>query len=221
MLGDINDRERLDFALGGCDVCIHTAAYKNLDLSEYNIESTFETNIFGTMNVVKACMAAGVKKAVLVSSDKAVNPTSAYGISKLAQERIWLWASRVFKGCDFITGRFGNFIGSSGSCFEVWDRQKEAGEKITVTSMGAERYFIEIADVARFIVKIMDIGVNGRIYIPKMKKHEICELAQEYTGCEFEDMVITGLRDGEKECESLYSHYELEQLIDIGDYYVL
>jgi len=103
MLGDINDRERLDFALGGCDVCIHTAAYKNLDLSEYNIESTFETNIFGTMNVVKACMAAGVKKAVLVSSDKAVNPTSAYGISKIAQERIWLWASRVFKGCDFIT----------------------------------------------------------------------------------------------------------------------
>jgi len=221
MLGDINDRERLDFAMKGCDACIHTAAYKNLDLSEYNIESTFETNIFGTMNVAKACMAAGVKKAILISSDKAVEPISTYGVSKNAQERIWLWAARVFKGCDFVTCRFGNFIGSSGSCFEVWDRQIAAGEKITVTSVVAERYFIEIADVARFIIKIMEIGENGRIYIPKMKEKNIYKLALEHTGCKPEEIVITGLREGEKMRESLYSEHERKRLIGRGDHYVI
>jgi len=88
LLGDINDRERIGFAMKGCDVCVHTASYKNLSISEYNLESTFETNIFGTLNVAKACMAAGVKKSILVSSDKAVDPDSVYGVSKLAQEQI-------------------------------------------------------------------------------------------------------------------------------------
>lgn len=218
MLGDINDRERLDFALAGCDVCIHTASYKNLDLSEYNLESTFETNISGTLNVAKACMEAGVKTAILVSSDKAVDPISAYGISKNAQERIWLWAARVFKGCDFVTGRFGNFTGSSGSCFEVWSRQKELGEKITVTHPEATRYFIEIADVTRFIIKIMDIGLNGKIYIPKMQEKRIYDLAKEYTS---EEILITGLREGEKLHESLYSEHERKRLVGRGDYYEL
>jgi len=220
MLGDINDRERLDFALDGCDVCIHTAAYKNIDTTEYSLEQCFQTNISGTMNVVKACMAAGVKTAILISSDKAVNPVSSYGVSKNAQERIWLWAARVFKGCDFITGRFGNFIGSSGSCFEVWDRQMEAGEKITVTSKDATRYFIEIADVARFVIRIMMTGTNGRIYIPSMQEKDIYRLALAHTGCKPEEISIIGLREGEKLHEELYSDHELKTVILIsGDQY--
>lgn len=219
LLGNINDRERLDFALQGCDICIHTAAYKNIETTEYSLEQCFRTNIDGTINVAKACMAAGVKKAVLVSSDKAVEPISAYGVSKNAQERVWLWAARVFKGCDFVTGRFGNFIGSSGSCFEVWDRQKDAGEKITVTSTDATRYFIEIADVVNFIIKIMDIGENGRVYIPKMQEKSIYSLALEHTGCKLGEISITGLREGEKLHEELYSGHERKRLIGRGDYY--
>jgi len=203
----------------GCDICIHAAAYKNLDITEYSLEQCFRTNITGTLNVAKSCIAAGVKKSILVGSDKAVEPVSAYGVSKNAQERIWLWAEFVCKECSFMICRFGNFIGSSGSCFEVWDRQKEAGEKITVTSIVAERYFIEIADVARFIIKITEIGGNGRIYIPDMKEQNIYKLAKEYTGCREEDIVITGLREGEKLRESLYSEHERKRLIGRGDYY--
>lgn len=220
ILGDINDRERLDFALDGCDVCIHTAAYKNLDVTEYNVESTFETNIFGTLNVARACMAAGVKSAFLVSSDKAVDPTSAYGVSKLAQERIWLWATRVYHGCDFMIGRFGNFYGeSSGSCFEVWDRQKESGKKITVTDTKASRYFIPVEDVVSFIIRILKVGKDGRIYIPKMEESRIYPLAMSWTGCKPDDILITGLREGEKVHEELYSGYELTRIKDRGDYY--
>ena len=221
ILGDINDRERLDFALDGCDVCIHTASYKNLDITEYNVESTFETNIFGTLNVARACMAAGVKSAFLVSSDKAVDPTSAYGVSKLAQERIWLWATRVYAGCDFVIGRFGNFVGSSGSCFEVWDRQKESGEKVTVTDAKASRYFIPIEDVVSFIIKTLKFGKSGRIYIPKMDKERIYPLAMKWTGCKPDDILITGLREGEKVHEELYSGYELTRIKDRGGYYEL
>lgn len=219
ILGDINDRERLDFAMRGCDVCIHTASYKNLDITEYNVESTFETNIFGTMNVVRACIANNVKKAVLISSDKAVDSTSAYGVSKNAQERIWLWASRVYPECDFMIGRFGNFVGSSGSCFEVWDRQKDAGEKITVTDAKAARYFIPIEDVVSFIIRILKIGKDGKIYIPKMEEERIYILAMRWTGCKPDDIRITGLREGEKIFEDLYSEYESATIKDRGDYY--
>jgi len=219
MLGDINDRERLDFALQGCDVCIHAAAYKNLDITEYSLEQCFKTNIDGTMNVAKACMAAGVTTAILVSSDKAVEPISAYGVSKNAQERIWLWAAMVFKGCDFVTGRFGNFVGSSGSCFDVWDRQMKAGEKITVTDVAAERYFIEIYNVVNFIIKIVNIGKTGRIYIPKVQEKNIYKLAIEHTGCEPKEISITGLREGEKLHEELYSEHEQKRMIGRGDYY--
>lgn len=219
LLGDINDRERLDFAIDGCDTCIHTASYKNLDITEYSLEQCFQTNIFGTMNVARACMAAGVKTAILVSSDKAVDPTSAYGISKNAQERVWLWAARVHRGCDFVIGRFGNFVGSSGSCFEVWDRQKESGRKITVTDTKASRYFIPIEDVVSFIVMMIKFGRNGSIYIPKMDEERIYPLAMSWTGCKPDDILITGLREGEKLCEELYSRHESTIIKERGDYY--
>jgi UDP-N-acetylglucosamine 4,6-dehydratase len=219
ILGDINDRQRLDFALDGCDICIHTASYKNLDITEYSLEQCFQTNIFGTMNVARSCMAAGVKSAFLVSSDKAVDPTSAYGISKNAQERTWLWAARVQRECNFMIGRFGNFVGSSGSCFEVWDRQKESGEKITVTDTRASRYFIPIEDVVSFIVRMLKYGKNGRIHIPKMDEERIYALAMRWTGCKPEDILITGLREGEKVREELYSQYESTIIKDKGDFY--
>ena len=222
LLGSINDRERLDLALRGCDICIHTASYKNIDLSEYNIESTFETNVTGTINVAKACMAAGIKKAILIGSDKSVEPISTYGVTKNSQERIWLWAARVHEGCDFMTCRFGNFIGSSGSCFEVWDRQKEAGEKITVTDLAAERYFITLHDVVSFVIRILEIGENGRIYIPaNMKLQNIYKLALRHTGCGPNEISLTGFREGEKVCEKLYSQHEATRIKDEGEYYVL
>jgi len=220
LLGDVRDKERVDFAVRGVDVVIHTAAIKNLEISEYNIEDTIKTNIMGTMNVAKACMEQGVSKNVLISSDKSVEPVSAYGVSKNAQERIWLWAAKVFDGCDFMTCRFGNFILSSGSCYYVWDRQRELGEKITVTHLDATRYFIEIKDVAGFIIRILEIGENGRIYIPKgMQEKNIYKLAIEHTGCEPKEISITGLREGEKVRELLYSEHEQKRLIGRGDYY--
>jgi len=223
LLGSVNDRERLDLAMQACDICIHTAAYKNLDLSEYNIEETIKTNVDGTINVARACMAAHITKSILIGSDKAVEPISTYGVTKNTQERIWLWAARVHKGCDFMTCRFGNFYGeSAGSCFEVWDRQKEAGEKITVTDTTAERYFIPIEDVVAFVIGVLTVGESGRIYIPaNMKRQNIYKLALEYTGCSPDEITITGFREGERVHEKLYSQHESTRITDMGDHYVI
>jgi UDP-N-acetylglucosamine 4,6-dehydratase len=118
-----------------------------------------------------------------------------------------------------MTCRFGNFIGSSGSCFDVWDRQKEAGEKITVTDTSAERYFISIPQVVNFITRIHEIGSNGKIYIPKMDSLNIYHLAMQWTEHNAKNILITGLREGEKVNELLYSEHERKKLIEGDDFY--
>lgn len=221
LYGNIRDKDRVDFAMQGVDVVVHAAALKNLEITEYNVDDTIQTNIIGTLNVANAIMDHQVREAILISSDKSVDPDSVYGVSKLAQEQIWLWCARVREGCDFMIGRFGNFVGSSGSCYKIWDRQKEAGEKITVTDLTAERYFISIPDVAACVLRMVKGGENGRIYIPTMKTTNIYQLAMEYTGCDAEDIEVIGLRGNEHVFERLYSQQEATRLCDKGDYYEL
>ena len=221
LYGSIRDRDRVDFAMEDVDVVVHAAALKNLEITEYNAEDTIQTNIVGTLNIANAIMDHQVSEAVLISSDKSVDPDSVYGVSKLAQEQIWLWCARVHSGCDFTIGRFGNFIKSSGSCYEIWDQQRESGKKITVTDMSAERYFIQMESVAACVLRMVQGGENGRIYIPKMETKNIYKLAMEYTGCEAGDIEIMGLRGGEHMFERLYSQSEAKRLCDKGDYYVI
>ena len=221
LYGSIRDKERVDFAMQDVDIVVHAAALKNLEITEYNVEDAIQTNIVGTLNIANAIMDHQVSEAVLISSDKAVDPDSVYGVSKLAQEQIWLWCARVHDGCDFTIGRFGNFIRSSGSCYEVWDQQRERGEKITVTDMSAERYFIPLESVAACVLRMVRGGENGRTYIPKMETKNIYQLAMEYTGCTAEDIEITGLRGEEHMFERLHSRAEAIRLRDKGDYYVI
>jgi FlaA1/EpsC-like NDP-sugar epimerase len=221
LYGNIGNKERVDFAMEGVDVVVHTASLKNLEITEYNVDDTIQTNIVGTLNVANAIMDHEVGKAILIGSDKSVDPDSVYGVSKLAQEQIWLWCARVYKGCDFMIGRFGNFIGSSGSCYEVWDRQKAAGKKITVTDISAERYFISIEDVAVCVLRMVKGGENGRIYVPKMEMKNIYQLAIEHTRCDAEDIEVTGLRGNEHVFERLHTQREATRIKDMGDHYVV
>lgn len=221
LYGSIRDEDRVDFAMQGVDIVVHAAALKNLEITEYNVEDTIQTNIIGTMNMANAIMAHQVSKAVLISSDKAVVPDSMYGVSKLTQEQIWLWCARVHTGCDFTIGRFGNFIQSSGSCYQIWDQQREQGRKITVTDMAAERYFIQMEDVAACVLRMVQLGENGRTYIPKMETKNIYQLAMDYTGCKPEDIEIIGLRGDEHVFERLHSQAEANRVCDKGGYYVI
>ena len=117
LIGDVRDRNRLDLALKNIDLVFHAAAQKHVGISEYNPQECIKTNIYGTQNVIESCIYNRVKKFLLISTDKAVNPINLYGASKLVAEKITLNANNLStkNGCWFAVARYGNVIGSKGS----------------------------------------------------------------------------------------------------------
>lgn len=219
--GSIVDRSRLDFALRDVDLVIHTAAIKNILISEDNPWETIRTNVKGTYNVAMACTAHKVEKAIFISSDKAVESTLLYGDSKAVGEKLWRWSNRHSKNTMFSIIRSGNFKESKGNVFETWDRQIKDGKDITLTDPQMERYFIPISDIARFILLVEDIMQGGEIFIPKMELYNMHDLAEAYAkrhGCGIE---IVGARTGEKLIEKLYTQEESTRIEDHKDYLVI
>lgn len=205
--GYVQDYTRLHYAMIGVDYCIHTAALKNLEVTEDNVPELNRTNIMGTENVARAAKECGVKAAVLISTDKCVQPKSAYGASKLCAEHLWRWAARHQTNTRFITLRSGNFIKSAGNVFELWDQQFARGEPLTLTDKAMKRYFIDTEKVADIILKLAEVGENGQTIIPKMREDSLMDIAMErYPGCTFRTI---GKRHGEKERESLMTDDEI------------
>jgi len=204
--GDICDLDRIDFAMRGVDVCIHAAALKNLEIAEYNIDALLRTNIQGTLAVARAAMKRRVKHAILVSSDKAVLPTTAYGASKAMGEKIWLWANRIQRYTTFIILRSGNFYESRGNVLEIWKKQAEKGEPLTITSPEMKRYFIRTDKVARIILDLPGNVSGGEIVIPWMEEHNI-ELLARYLYPNAKTTRIP-IRPGEKMVEEIVNPHE-------------
>ena len=204
MYGDIRDMERMRDALDGVDVCIHAAALKNIDVTEYNTPELIKTNVGGTENIIKACAYNSVERLISISSDKAVHPTTAYGTTKLLGEDLMKWAARIGHPSELITFRPGNFWSSNGNVFEVWERQVNDGQPITITDPAMERYFIPLADVARVI---LDMGLpDGHTIVPSMECFNIAQIAKErYPAAQTK---IIGRRPGEKMKEELWTHQE-------------
>lgn len=214
--GDIRDLSRVMLAMKGVDVCIHTAAMKNLNISEYNVPELIHTNVTGTQNLVLSAIELGVRHFIFVSSDKAVHPTTAYGATKLMGENIIKWAGKIQDKTKFTIIRPGNFWQSKGNVFEVWEKQVKQGKPLTLTNNMMIRYFIETEKVA-----IMIIGLVGATQfehttiIPNMKFYVIAEeLKKRYPEAE---ITITGRRDGEKDIEKLWA--DSEKVVDNGDFW--
>lgn len=144
-LGDVRERERLRRALEGVDYVIHCAALKRVEAGEYNPGEFAKTNIMGTLNLIEASHDAGVQRVVGISTDKALNPTNAYGASKLMMERCLLAANnqRGLNGPTFAVARFGNVAGSRGSVIQTWRGLIESGaESLPVTDRRCTRYWL-------------------------------------------------------------------------------
>jgi UDP-N-acetylglucosamine 4,6-dehydratase len=204
--GDIRDFTRVHYAMQGCDTVIHTAAMKNLDVTEGDVPELCLTNVNGTVNIAKSAVACGVDCCILISTDKAVYPASAYGASKLLSEWIWRWASRTQMRTRFVTFRSGNFKQSAGNVLEVWDRQAKAGEPLTITDPDMERFFIDTRAAAGLVCDLPDYASNGDIIVPKMPQQKIVDLlAEQFPGCSYK---LIGKRPGEKSAERLMSDDE-------------
>ena len=224
IIGELKDKEYMDYILSKlkCDVIFHCAAYKHVPLMEENPVAVIENNVFGTKNILDAAIKAKVSKFVLISTDKAVSPVSIYGASKMISEKLLLDAAAKAKeenlNSDFMFVRFGNVLGSRGSVLPLFMSQIQTGGPITVTDKNMQRYFMTIPEACSLVLKTGGVGKNGFSYLLDMgepiKIIEMAEQCIKFSGLEpykDVDIVITGLRKGERLDEPLWLDEENPQ----------
>lgn len=198
-IGDVRDVERMTELLRGMDLVIHAAALKHVVMAEKNPEECWKTNVEGTRNVREACAKNSVRKCILISTDKAVNPVGVYGESKYQAESIFL-ESVEGQVTDFRIVRLGNVVDARGSVFELFRKQRQTGV-VEVTHEEATRFYISQEKAAQFILRNFLHCQLEKVSYPIMKSIRIMDLAKTLApDC---DIVITGLRAGDKLHEEL------------------
>ncbi len=214
VIGDLQDSDFMTFILKRlkADVIFHCAAHKHVPMLEFNPIEAIKNNVFGTYNLIKAAEASGTEKLVLISTDKAVNPSCIYGVTKKISEMLVLEERR--KGQDFMVVRFGNVLGSRGSIIPLFKEQILAGGPVTVTHPETTRYFMTIPEASSLVLKAGGVGENRGLYVLDMGEPlKILELARQmirFYGYGEEDIPINyiGMRPGEKVIERLWSDGE-------------
>ncbi len=216
VVGDVKNAARLDQLLAKHQpkVVFHAAAYKHVPLMENeNVSEAFNNNVLGTYTLASACKAAKVDKFVLVSTDKAVNPTNVMGATKRLAEMVCQGLQEA-KGTRFVMVRFGNVLGSSGSVIPKFREQIKAGGPITVTHPEITRYFMSIPEAAQLVMQAGLMGAGGEIFVLDMGEPvRIVDLARDMiklSGLQEDEIAIefSGLRPGEKLYEELLADDE-------------
>src|SRR5574344_1897016 len=214
IIGDMKDRAYTDYIISHtkCDVVFHCAAYKHVPMMEENPVAAIENNVFGTKNLLDAAITFGVEKFVLISTDKAVEPVSVYGVSKMLCEKLVLDASRhASPEQAFMFVRFGNVLGSRGSILPIFMEQIQNGGPVTVTDPKMERFFMTIPEACSLVLQTGGVGKNGISYLLDMGEPiKIVNLAEQiirFSGFEpYKDIDIKfiGARRGERMVEPLW-----------------
>lgn len=210
-IASVRDRRRLYavFAAYRPQVVFHAAAHKHVPLMEESPTEAVKNNVFGTWNAVCACETYGVEKFVLISTDKAVNPTNVMGATKRMCEQV-LQSRKGVAGTEFAAVRFGNVLGSNGSVVPLFQRQIAAGGSVTITDKRIIRYFMTIPEAAQLVLEAGAMAHGGEVYVLDMGEPvKILDLAENlirlsgYTPYRDIDIVEIGLRPGEKLYEEL------------------
>ena len=214
VLADIRNSETLTaiFQDRKPDVVFHAAALKHLPMLEQYPSEAWQTNILGTLNVIRACEAAGVETLINISTDKAANPTSVLGLSKRVAERLVSWHGGQ-SNRRYLSVRFGNVIGSRGSMLPTFRSLIEAGKPVTVTHPDATRYFMTIPEACQLVLQAGAIGRIGEVLILDMGEPvSILDVANKMIAMSGKNLEVrfTGLREGEKLHEELHSDFEVE-----------
>ena len=222
-LGDVRDLERLERAMEGVKQIYHCAALKHVYLSEYNPFDTVKTNLDGVNNVINAAIKQRVEKVVFTSSDKAVNPTSAMGASKLLGERIIIAANGQVgeKGTRFSCVRFGNVLNSKGSVLQIFKKQIENNKPLTITSVNMTRYFITMSEAVDLCIFASENMLGGEIFISNMGATDILSLAKAYCNNDDPEYIVIGEKIGEKLYEELITEEELKRTVKYEDRFVI
>lgn len=194
LLGNILDKDRIELAGSGTHIVIHTAALKNIEITEYNPIDTIDINVNGTINMITSVIKNKPEIFINISTDKVTNSSTLYGNTKQLGERLTNWAGLHILTTKFATVRLGNIFETRGNVFEIWKEQVKKKQPLTITDPKMKRYFFHMDEAVEFVTQCI-IQVNkGEIFVPKMKLYNIKDLASKIS----KKHKITGTRQGEK-----------------------
>lgn len=227
MIGDIRDKDRLREAIIGVDIIFHVAALKHVPYCERNSYEAIKTNILGTQNLIDLAIENNVNKVIAISTDKAVDPNTFMGITKLLMERQILSSTyRITKPKTiFSIVRFGNVLNSRGSIVPLWIEQINKGQDVTVTDKNMKRFFMTIPEAVSLIFIATSMMKGQETFVLKMPEKNIYQFAQEtikkYAQGKKIKIKIIGARDREKIVECLYTNEEKKLMIQKNKFYII
>ena len=221
-IGDVRDYQSVLNAVRGCDFIFHAAALKQVPSCEFHPMEAVKTNVLGTENVLEAAVNAGVKRAVCLSTDKAVYPINAMGISKAMMEKVMVAKSRSANGTVICGTRYGNVMASRGSVIPLFVEQIREGRPLTVTDPNMTRFMMTLDDAVDLVLYAFEHGKSGEIFVQKAPAATIDTLASaliDLMGVPNHPLKVIGTRHGEKLYEALLSREEMAAAQDLGGYY--
>ena len=223
-IGDVRDSRSVEQAMRGVDFVFHAAALKQVPSCEFHPMQAVMTNVLGTENVLEAAIGAGVKGVVCLSTDKAVYPINAMGISKAMMEKVMVAASRNLEGTKTVIcgTRYGNVMASRGSVIPLFVDQVFSGKPLTITDPSMTRFMMTLADAVDLVLYAFEHGSNGEIFVQKAPAATVEVLAKAIMALmnkPHHPIHVMGTRHGEKLYEALLSREEMATAQDMGDYY--
>ena len=218
VIGDVRDKERLQRSLDGIDYVVHAAATKIVPVAEYNPFECVKTNINGAMNVIDACIDAGVKKVVALSTDKASNPINLYGATKLASDKLFIAANprNSTHETSFAVVRYGNVMGSRGSVIPFFLEQAKTGS-LPITDTRMTRFMITLDQGVALVWTAFEDMLGGELYVKKIPSMKVVDIATAIAPSA--DQRIIGIRPGEKIHEQMISPEDSICTYSYGDYF--
>lgn len=228
LYADVRDYDRINIAFQDVDFVFHAAAMKHVPICEYNPFEAHQTNVIGTENVIRASLSNNVSKVITISTDKAVNPSTTMGATKLLAERLTIDGNNYkgSKSCQLSCVRFGNVIASRGSVFPIFKKQIDSGQSLSVTDKNMTRFFMSINDAVGLVIKAAEIMKGSELFILKSQASvKIIDLAKALVkyfskGKQIEIKEI-GKRPNEKLYEQLLHREEKERAMENESMFII
>jgi UDP-glucose 4-epimerase len=221
-IGDVRDKNSIDDAMRGVDYVFHAAALKQVPSCEFYPMQAVKTNVIGTENLLNSAIAAGVKKVIALSTDKAVYPINAMGISKAMMERVVVAKGRNVKDTMIACTRYGNVMASRGSVIPLFIDQVRNSKPITITDPNMTRFMMSLDDAVDLVLFAFENGKSGDIFVQKAPAATVGLLAhtmRKILGAPDHEIRTIGTRHGEKLYETLLTKEEMVKAIDMEKYY--
>jgi UDP-glucose 4-epimerase len=221
-IGDVRDKNSIDDAMRGVDYVFHAAALKQVPSCEFYPMQAVKTNVIGTENLLNSAIAAGVKKVIALSTDKAVYPINAMGISKAMMERVIVAKGRNVKDTMIACTRYGNVMASRGSVIPLFIDQVRNGQPITITDPNMTRFMMSLDDAVDLVLFAFENGQSGDIFVQKAPAATVellADMVKKILGAPNHEVKTIGTRHGEKLYETLLTKEEMVKAIDMDEYY--